>query len=70
MNSSISRKRHGIIAQIETLLQSWCDNQVRVKNCPVDQNTVCFQVKQIFETLKEAGEAAENEMCLKLVTAG
>lgn len=63
LNSSIIRKRHGIIAQMETLLQSWCDNQVRVKNCPVDQNTVCFQAKQIFEKLKEeAGEAAENEV--------
>ena len=63
LNSSIIRKRHGIIAQMETLLQSWCDNQVRVKNCPVDQNTVCFQAKQIFEKLKEeTGEAAKNQV--------
>lgn len=62
LNSSIIRKRHGIIAEMETLLKLWCDNQVTVKNCPVDQNTVCFQAKQIFEKLKdEAGEMAKDE---------
>ncbi|CAH0719439.1 unnamed protein product, partial [Brenthis ino] len=44
------------------MLQLWCDNQVSLKNCPVDQKTVCFQAKQIFQRLKEeAGEAAKNE---------
>ncbi|XP_023210893.1 tigger transposable element-derived protein 1-like, partial [Centruroides sculpturatus] len=62
LNSSIIRKRHGIIAEMETMLKLWCDNQVNVKNCPVDQNTVCSQAKLIFERLKEdAGEVAKDE---------
>lgn len=39
INSSNIRTCHGIIAQMETLL--WCDNQIGLKNCPYDQNTVC-----------------------------
>lgn len=47
---------------METFLKLWCDNQVSVKNCPVDQNTVCFQAKHIFEKLKEeAGVSAKDE---------
>ncbi|XP_023232705.1 tigger transposable element-derived protein 1-like [Centruroides sculpturatus] len=47
---------------METMLKLWCDNQVNVKNCPVDQNTVCSQAKLIFERLKEdAGEVAKDE---------
>nr|XP_022905269.1 tigger transposable element-derived protein 1-like [Onthophagus taurus] len=62
LNSTIIRKRHGIIAEMESILKSWCDNQVHVKNCPVDQNTVCSQAKLIFEKLKEkAGEAVKDE---------
>ena len=46
---------------METMLKLWCDNQVRVKNCPVNQNTVCYQAKLIFERLKEeAGETAKD----------
>ncbi|VDP34671.1 unnamed protein product [Soboliphyme baturini] len=34
----------------------------KVKNCPVDQNTVCNQAKPIFERSKEeAGEAGKDE---------
>lgn len=61
LNLSIIRKRHIIIPQMETLLQAWCDNQVRVKNCPVDQNTVCFLAKLIYERLKD-GEAVQNDV--------
>ncbi|XP_023243487.1 tigger transposable element-derived protein 1-like [Centruroides sculpturatus] len=47
---------------MKIMLKLWCDNQVNVKNCPVDQNTVCSQAKLIFERLKEdAGEVAKDE---------
>lgn len=60
LKSSVIRKRHGIIAEMETLLKIWCDNQVRVKNCPVDQNTICNKAKLIFTRLKEeAGDMAK-----------
>lgn len=49
--SSTIRKRHGIITQMEIFLKLWCDNQVKVKNSPVDQNIVCSQAKQIFEKI-------------------
>ena len=53
LNSSIIRKYHGIITEMETMMKLWCDNQVRVKNCPVNQKTVCYQANLIFERLKE-----------------
>ncbi|GAB6025572.1 hypothetical protein CHUAL_011302 [Chamberlinius hualienensis] len=37
---SVIRKWDGLIAHMETILKLWCDNQVKVKNYPVDQNTV------------------------------
>lgn len=44
------------------LLKAWCENQVNVKNCPVDQNTICSKAKQIFDKLKEeAGNDEKNE---------
>lgn len=44
------------------MLKLWCDNWGNVKNCAIDENTVCSQVKVIFEGLKEkAGEIAKDE---------
>ncbi|CAL1532866.1 unnamed protein product [Lymnaea stagnalis] len=60
LNSSVIRKRHGIIAEMETLLKVWCENQMRVNNCAVDQSVVCSEAKRIFARLKEqAGDAAK-----------
>lgn len=36
LKSSIIRKRHGIIAEMEILLKTWCESQVNVKRCLVD----------------------------------
>lgn len=44
----IIHKRHGSSAEIEAMVKLWCDNQVNVKNYPVDQNTMCYQAKLIF----------------------
>lgn len=78
LNSSIICKCHGFIAEMETMLQLCCDNQVRVKNGPVDQDTVCYQAKLMFKRLKEkTGDTAKDEkfvmvgsVDLKLIAIG
>lgn len=50
LNSSIIRKYHSIIAEMGTMLILWCNNQVRVKNCLVDQN-VRFKTRCNWHTI-------------------
>lgn len=44
------------------MLNACCDTEVKEKNCPVDQNTMCSQAKWIFEKLsEESGETVKDE---------
>lgn len=62
LSNTIIRKRHGVIAKMESWLKMWCDNQVEVKQCPVTQNRICNEAQIIFKRLKsETGENANHE---------
>lgn len=38
---------------MKVLLNIWCDNQLNVKSCPIDQKTIRNQAKLSFTKLKE-----------------
>ncbi|CAB3229787.1 unnamed protein product [Arctia plantaginis] len=59
-SSTIIRKRHGIIAQTECALKSWCEEKAG-HSLHLSQNDICTQAKIIYEELKrDYGEAAKN----------
>ncbi|XP_066566163.1 protein UXT isoform X1 [Amia ocellicauda] len=65
MKSTIIRKRHGLVAEMESLLNVWCLDRVKLKTGPVNQSAVCNKAKLIFARLKEeAGDEAKDDVFL------
>ncbi|CAB3255198.1 unnamed protein product [Arctia plantaginis] len=59
-NLNLSNSTHGIIAQTECALKSWCEEQAG-HSLHLSQNDICTQAKIIYAELKrDYGEGAKN----------
>jgi hypothetical protein len=63
MQSTVIRKRDGLIPEVEKLLIAWINDQTQRIHMPLNQATISAKALSLFETLKNrSGETSKDKV--------